>query len=135
MIFSCYEVSHQMKGNIQEVTEKCWWPRLFWMRCCNVRKQEGSNYSWLNMHCIFLQIRLLVYEIHFSADLMKLQSYKFLRMIYLVQNQFQLMCGWILVVNGSLPQYTFECVWTLHHHPPSVLSQTGQRFPRTFITT
>jgi len=50
-----------MKGNIQEVTEKCWWPRLFWMRCCNVQKQEGSNYSWLNMHCIFLQIRLLVY--------------------------------------------------------------------------
>ena len=43
-------------------------------------------------------------------------------------------CGWVLMVNGSFPHYTFECVWTLHHHPPSVLSQTGQRFPRTFTT-
>jgi len=60
MIFSCYEVSHKMKGNIQEVTERCWWPRLFWLWCCYVRKQEESNYIWLNMQCIFLQVRLLV---------------------------------------------------------------------------
>jgi hypothetical protein len=31
--------------------------------------------------------------------------------MYLVQNQFQLMCGWVLVVNGSFPHYTFERVW------------------------
>jgi len=43
--------------------------------------------------------------------------------MYLVQNQFQLMCGWVLVVNGSFPHYTFERVWTLHHHQPSVLIQ------------
>jgi len=90
-----------------------------------------------------IQLHLIKYAMHFppsqtasvSEDLLKPQSYKFVHMIYLVQNQFQLMCGWVLVVNGSFPHYTFECVWSLHRHPPSVLSQTGQKFPRTFIIT
>jgi len=123
-----------MKGNIQEVTERSWWPRLFWLWCCNVRKQEGSNYSWLNVQCIFLQIRLLVYEIHLSEDLLKIRSYKFLHMMYLVQNQFQLMCGWVLVVNGSFPHYTFGC---LKSSLPSTFSTQSNttKIPKNILIT